>query len=226
MDLIGGTGGVMHPIGLSGFMEIYKIDRTFQAQAPDNIDPERTKSDVPWAWRISDDAGCLNPIVARVFIQCAEALDNKTLRRGNAERIKQTLHAVKTEIRNCEKSFRRLAVEHDKIVQSVKEAGGIRVEKRVINDLPQIANLNDETTLFLASAKRALQHIAEVLNAFYGITISNARFDKGKTQLKALTPIPQGQLEILDLFAPTVERLLKLRNWITRRRKQSSRIFT
>ena len=204
----------MHFIGLPGFMEIYKIDRTFQAQAPENIDPARTRPDVPWAWRVSDDVGCLNPIVARVFIQCAEALNNKKLRRGDAERIKQALHATKTELRNCEKSFRRLAVENDKIVQSIKEAGGIHIEKRVVNDLPQIANLTDDATLFIACAKRALQHIAEVLNEFYGITISNARFDKGKTQLKTLTPTPQGQLDILDLFTATIERVLNLRNFL------------
>ncbi len=213
MTLIGGTGAIMRIIGLPEFMEVYKPDMTFRAQAPENIDPARTKADVPWAWRISDDAGCSNPIIARVFIQCAEALNNKTLRRGDPERIKVALHACKEEVRNCEKAFRSLAIEHDKILKSIKDAGGIRVENRVVNNLPQIADLEHNATLFIISAKRALQSAAEVLNEFYGITISNARFDKGKTQLKALASPPTELLASLESFDGLIERVLNLRNF-------------
>lgn len=212
MELIGGTGAVMHPIGMPGFMEVYKIDITFQAQAPDNIDPDRTTPNVPWAWKVSDDVGCQNSIIARVFIQTAEALKNQTLRRGSAERITSALHAAKTEIRNCEKSFRRLAAQHDWIVQSIREAGGIHVEKRVVNGLPQISNLQEEGTLFITCAKRALQHIAEVLNEFYGTTINNARFDIGQKQLRGLNPLPKEQVACLEFFAPKIDRVLSLRN--------------
>ncbi len=212
MALIGGTGAVMHPIGLTGCMEIYKIDTTFQAQTPDDIDPARTKPDVPWAWKISDDVGCQNPIVARVFIQCAEALKNKTLQRGDAAQITTALHAAKTEIRNCEKAFRRLVAQHDKILQTIQTAGGLRVEKRVVNALPQIPNLQEDATLFITSAKRTLQHIAEVLNQFYGTTVNNARFDIGRKQLRALTPVPQEQVDCLEFFAAKIDRVLSLRN--------------
>jgi len=213
MDFIGGTGPIMHMIGLPTFMEVYSIDRTFQALSPDSIDPGRTKPDVPWAWRISDDAGCANQIVARVFIQCAEALDNKTLKRGNVEEIKVALHTCKEDLRNCEKAFLRLAGEHDIIVQTINKAGGIRVENRVVNDLPQIPNLEQDATTFLASGKRALQSIAEVLNEFYGIVISNARFDKGITQLKKLNPSPTSLLVCLDQFTTLINRVLNLRNF-------------
>lgn len=212
MELTGGTGAVMHLIGLPGFMEIYKIDATFQAQTPDNIDPCRTNPDVPWAWKITDDAGCQNPAVARVFIQCAEALKNVRLLRGNQERIGSALHAVKTEIRHCEKAFRRLAAQHDKIQAAIRAAGGLQVEKRVVNGLPGIPNLQEEGTLFITSAKRALQHVAEVLNEFYGTTVNNARFDIGRKQLKALHPLPKEQLECLEFFAATINRILSLRN--------------
>lgn len=212
MELIGGTGAVMHLIGMPSFMEVYKIDATFQAQAPENIDPGRTKPNVPWVWKISDDVGCQNPIVARVFIQTAEALKNQTLRRGDAKRITSALHAAKTEIRNCEKSFRRLVAQHDVIAKTIREAGGIRVEKRVVNNLPHIPNLQEEGTLFITSAKRALQHIAEVLNEFYATSVNNARFDVGRKQLRALTPLPKEQVECLEYFAPKIDRVLSLRN--------------
>jgi hypothetical protein len=213
IDLIGGTGPIMHMIGLPSFLEIYKADCTFQTQSPDAIDPDRTRPDVPWAWRISDDAGYANPIVARVFIQCAEALKDKTLKRGNCEKILLALHTCKEDLRNSEKALLRLIGEHDKIVKKIKENGGIRVEKGVINDLPQIPNLDHDTTLFLTSSKRALQSVAECLNEFYGLSIRNARFDKGTAQLKKLNPIPNELLECLGQFETVIERVLNLRNF-------------
>ena len=125
MDLVGGNGPIMHMIAVPTFMEIYKADRTFQAESPDSIPPSRKKPEVPWAWRTSDGAGYANPIVARVFIQCAEALKDKTLKRGNPEQIKLALHTCKEDLRNCEKAFLRVVQEHDKIVQVIKASGGI-----------------------------------------------------------------------------------------------------
>ena len=212
IDLVGGTGPIMHMIGMPTFMEIYKADRTFQTQSPDAIDPNRTKPDVPWAWRISDDAGYANQIVARVFIQCAEALKDKTLRRGDKEQINVALHTCKEDLRNCEKAFLRLATEHDRIIQVIKQSGGVKVEKGVINNLPQIPNLEHDATIFLTSSKRAFQSIAEVLNEFYGILIRNARFDKGTAQLKNLSPVPTHLLECLGQFTTLIERVLNLRN--------------
>lgn len=214
MDLIGGTGAILRSIGLPGFMETFKADCTFQIQTPDNVDPGRTKRDVPWTWRISDDVGCANTIVGRVFIQCAEALHMKTLRRGDVEMIKVALHTCKEDLRNCEKALVRLAGAHDRIFAEITAAGGLKVVKGVVNNLPLIPNLEHDATIFLTSAKRALQSIAEVLNQFYGITISNARFDKGRTQLRALQPPPNPRLlEMLDHFDADIGRVLALRNF-------------
>lgn len=168
---------------------------------------------MPWAWRISDDAGYANQIIARVFIQCAEALKDKTIKRGNLEQIKVALHTCKEDLRNSEKAFLRLTIEHDKIIQVIRQSGGIKVEKGVINDLPQIPNLEHDTTIFLTSSKRALQSVAEVLNEFYGISIRNARFDKGITQLKILNPLPANLLVCLGQFTTLIERVLSLRNF-------------
>lgn len=212
-ELVGGTGPVMHPISMPSWLEIYKVDRTFRLQTPDCIDPGRTKPDVPWSWQISDEAGAANPIIARVFIQCAEALKNHRLRRGNPEVITVALHTCKEDLRNAEKAFARLSAGHNKIVEDVKAAGGLKPKRGVVNNLPLIPDLEHDATIFLTSAKRALQSVAEVLNQFYGTTISNARFDKGRTQLKALNPPPDKLLNQLDGFTPLIERILNLRNF-------------
>ena len=212
MSLTGGTGAITHMFSFPHGMEVYKIDRTFRAQTPDDIDPQRTKPDIPWAWKMSDDVGSSNPIVGRVFIQCTEALNGKTLRRGKPETIRVALHTCKEDLRNCEKTFRRLVVEFNALVDEAKATGGVHTAKGVVN-LPQVPNLEHDVTIFLTSGKRVLQSIAEVLNEFYGITITNARFDKGKTQLKALTPVPANQVSCLEHFTPVIERLLNLRNF-------------
>ena len=157
IDLIGGTGPLMHMVGLPAFMEFFKIDTTFQSQSPDCIDPDRTKPDVPWAWRISDDAGYSNEIIARVFIQCAEALNNKTLKRGDENKIKIALHTCKEDLRNCERTLNRLLIENKSIEQTIKASGGIKVENGVVNNLPLIRNLENEAAIFLTGSKRALQ---------------------------------------------------------------------
>jgi hypothetical protein len=212
-ELVGGTGPVMHPIGMPGWLEIYKVDRTFRLQTPDSIDPGRTKPDVPWSWQISDEAGAANPIIARIFIQCAEALKTARLRRGNPEAVRVALHTCKEDMRNAEKAFVRLSERHNKIVESIQAGGGLKPTRGVVSNLPLIPELEHDATIFLTSAKRALQSIAEALNQFYGTTISNARFDKGRTQLSALSPPPAKLLEQLKGFGPLIERILNLRNF-------------
>src|SRR5688572_25813443 len=116
----------------------------------------------------------------------AEALKSHQLRCGNPEAITVALHTCKEDLRNAEKAFVRLSTGYSKIVEAVQAAGGLKPKRGVVNNLPLIPDLEHDATIFLTGAKRALQSIAEVVNQFYGITISNARFDKGRTQLKAL----------------------------------------
>lgn len=212
-ELVGGTGPIMHPISMPDWLETYKVDRTFRIQTPDCIDPDRTKPDVPWSWHISDEAGASNPIIARVFIQCAEALQSHRPKRGDPHLLTVALHTCKEDLRNAEKAFQRIADALNKIAEQIKSAGGLKPKRGVVENLPLIPNLEHDATIFLTSAKRAIQSIAEVLNQFYGITISNARFDKGQAQLKALTPPPSELLKQLDGFSALIDRVLKLRNF-------------
>jgi hypothetical protein len=64
--------------------------------------------------------------------------------------------------------------------------GYLRAEKGVINNRLLIPDFEHDVTIFLTSGKRALQGIAECLNQFYGLTIFNARFYKGREQLLKL----------------------------------------
>jgi len=212
MEFVGGTGAVMHPISMPGFLEIYKVDRTFKALTPDDVDPKRTKPNVPWAWAITDDAGSANPIIARVFIQCAEALKDKKLTRGDSENIKISLHTAKEDLRKCEKAFLKVAAAQNAIVEEIQKTGGLKIERRVVNNLPQVAHLEDEATVFLINAKRAVQNIAEVLNDFFGITIKNGNFSIGIKQLRALQPSPDELLKVLDIFEPKIKRIVDMRN--------------
>ena len=205
-----------------GFLEAYGADKTFHLKAPENIDPQRTRPDVPAVWSTADDAGYANEVVAQIFIQCADALSNIRLKRGDVNRLKVALHACKRETRTCERAFLRLREANNRIVAEINRTKGIRAEGNVINDFPQIPNLDDDVGTFLGCAKSALQHIAEVLNEFYGTTVLNARFDHGINQLEKLPQASPYILESLREHQPDVVRILAFRDGITHTPKRTS----
>jgi hypothetical protein len=82
MTLEGGEGRpYLIPMEPLGVLESYFLNKTFQVRTPDDNDPARTKPNAPFSWNESDSVGHSNPIVARVFVQCAEALNGVTLSR-------------------------------------------------------------------------------------------------------------------------------------------------
>jgi hypothetical protein len=45
-----------------GFLGTYFLNKTYEVRAPDDIDPARTKPNVPVSWTESDNVGYSNPI--------------------------------------------------------------------------------------------------------------------------------------------------------------------
>lgn len=99
VQLKGGTGAIIKMIGVNDYLEIYKVDRTFRMQTPENLDPEETVPDMPWVVSEVPEIGCGSPIVTRVFIQTAEAIKDKTFK-GNADskRLVNLAHSCKEEL--------------------------------------------------------------------------------------------------------------------------------
>ena len=99
IDLVGGTGLLAIADRSANFQWSFSKLTTFQGQSPiPSIQAGQSLmcSDVA-KYPLSLSA-TLNEIVARVFIQCAEALNNKTLKRGDENKIKVALHTCKEDI--------------------------------------------------------------------------------------------------------------------------------
>jgi len=99
------------------------------------------------------------------------------------------------------------------------------VEKRVINDLPQIFQPEHDATIFSDERETRNPELGEVLNQFYGITVSNAAYRQRTSPIAGANPGSRRPMKVLDVSLHFIERVLILRNFqIIRRRRQSSRI--
>lgn len=213
VDLKGGTGGITGTYGLDKYLEIYKIDHTFRIQTPESLDPDETVPDMPWVVSEAPGIGSGNPIVARVFIQSAEALKQKTFKRKtNEKKLLMLMHSCKENLLICEKAYNALLSEYEQILKRIKHEG-IERDGKALNPFPQINDLNLHVIVFLAALKKTLQTIAHVFSEFYEKNITNPRFDKIITCLKQQEPQNTPYIEFLEYNQETITNLLDLRNY-------------
>ena len=213
-DLPAETGPIVRMIPNEGFLEIYATHGTYRVQTPDNLDPDRKVPNMPWAQKKASDVGSSNPIVARVFLQAHDALDQAKLTRGNAKTLLSRLHACKEELVACEFIYLGIKKEHERIEKLIRERTVSRKGSAV--ECPQISDLSRLATNFLTGAKRAIQAVGEVFNDFYappkGNKVKNGNFGFAVKHLKKLDPSNSGYLEFLKHFEPAVKVLVELRN--------------
>jgi hypothetical protein len=103
------AGKIKRMVGLDAAMEFYTVHATYRVKSPDRINPSRTIPNMPWSQSAHASEGASNPIVARIFLQSLDALNNWPLRNGNIETIKRNLHACKEEAIICEGAYKKLS---------------------------------------------------------------------------------------------------------------------
>ncbi len=226
INLKGGTGPIIKMVGVTDFIEFYKVDKTFRGQTPENLDPEETVPDIPWVVSEIPDVGCGNPIVARVFIQTAEAIKDKTFKHTvNSKRLLESIHSCKEELIICETAFKKLLPEYEAILDKIRKRE-LEMDGKAINPFPQINSLDTNATLFLTSAKKSLQRIIDVFCEFYAAKITNPRFDKAKEFLRKHRPDLKNYLAFLDDTEKTVCNILDLRNYQEHPTKEKKTIIS
>lgn len=92
------------------FLEIYKIDKTFQVKSPESIDPKETNPNAMCVTSPVADVGSANPVVARVLLQGHEilkaaAFDHKI----NKEAVTKQLHSCKELLLAYENTAQKIA---------------------------------------------------------------------------------------------------------------------
>jgi hypothetical protein len=208
-----GTGAIITLIPVGDFLELYKVDRTFRMEMPETLDPEETVPDMPSVISEIPDVGSGNPIVARVFIQAAEALKDKKFKtKIDAKRVTVLMHSCKEDILVCETTLKKLLPEYEAIVQKI-EKRELQKDGRALNPFPMIPSLESNASLFLTSAKRALQRIIDVFCEFYGTEITNPRFDKAIEFLSRQRSDFKDYIGFLKENETSVCKILDLRNY-------------
>lgn len=67
IDVNGGTGGIIRTCVINQELMIYKLDKTFKAQTPNELN--RLNPDMPWLITEHSDIGTSHPVLTRLVIQ-------------------------------------------------------------------------------------------------------------------------------------------------------------
>jgi hypothetical protein len=214
LNLKGGTGPILHMIGMKDYLEVFKPDWTFRLQGPENIDPEETLDDVPWVVQEIPNVGSSNPIIARVFIQTDSALKNKRLKgKIDASRVLAAMHACKEELLTCDSIYKKLKPEHDAIIEKI-DCGELERDGKVLNPFPRLASLEDCASQFLICVKKAIQRVADVFCEFYpSAVVKNGRFNHAIKFLETNRPDYTDYLTFLQQEHQNIVTLLDMRNF-------------
>lgn len=185
-----------------------------RVRTPDNNDPVRTNPVMPWTQGKASSAGTKNPIVARLFIQVHDTLEQCGVKRGDKGKILAQMRITKDEVLRCETALAALKREWEPVGQRIKE-GGIRRSGSAL-ECPQVHDLERYATQFVTSAKRALQAAGEVYNEFYappkGGMVKNGNFNFAIKHLATQQPPNSDYLAFLNENEAAVQTLVGLRN--------------
>lgn len=141
-----GTGPITTMCPCGEFLELYKIDKTFQIKTPKAIDPEETNPNAPWVVSPVSDVGSSNPVVARVLLQGYEILKTAIFdREVNKEAITKQLHCCKETLLACQNIAKRVGGHIDSAIHDINERGvSTDNHGRALNSFPQVPDLDTD----------------------------------------------------------------------------------
>ncbi|MGL5271019.1 MAG: hypothetical protein ACRC7I_10985 [Selenomonadaceae bacterium] len=212
LELSGGTGGIVSMCPCSSFMEVYKIDKTFQIQTPENLDPQEIDPNMGWVVKEKDNIGSNNKIIARLIIQSEEFV--KLLPSSiNQEEVRDKLHQCKELLVACQ----RIALEINSEVVSINKQvddNALSIKHRVINPFPQVKDLEKNSSDFLKDSKMFIQTLVEIFNHLFEEKVEGPRFNEVRNAL--LKKFGEGNIlyEYIARNEPYVHNIVYSRNKI------------
>ena len=210
--MIGGTGGITRMCSAVDFLEVYKIDKTFRIYPPEVLDPKEIDPNMPWMSKSASDVGSANKIVARVFIQSSEAINNAPINeRINKDDILRCMYRCKELLLICEDRQASINNAVNQICEKIKK-DGLKNKGRHFESFPQVIKLDERCAEFLSNAKNIIQTLAELINAFYTTTFDGPRFDKIIKWAEMNLQHDQQFLRYLKQIVPGLKNITDLRN--------------
>lgn len=180
ISLQGGSGGILAMCSCRDFMEVYKKDKTFRVETPESIDPDELDLDMGFTVKEIKGVGCANQIIARLMVQSNDAMRIMAVDEDKKILVMSSLCECKDLMISCEKIYNEIKNSNDeafKILSSQKYG-------RVINPFPQIDNLEEHCSRFLANAKLYLRRLIDLYNIFYDEKIEEVYFNKISSELE------------------------------------------
>jgi hypothetical protein len=215
LELQGGTGTVLHMIGLESFLEAYKSDTTFRIQTPEGIDPKNTNPNAPFVVTRIDGVGSSNLAVARILLQGNEILKQGVfVSQFDKVATLNQLYACKEQLVICEQIAERIGGKTEEIVELIqKQEIGRDKTGRAINPLPQVKDLFVDTAAFLIHSKRTLSEITALISITMGLEVQGSSFTELGRKLEASLGSTDSLTRYVREQEETVTYLVDLRNF-------------
>lgn len=217
LEMQGGTGEIIAICTCSSFAEVYKIDKTFHVQTPEILDPHITDPNMGCVVKDKDNVGCSNKIVARLMVQSQELIKNLPLS-INHDTVLDKLYQCKELLLICERISLDIVSEVNAINKQIAD-NSLAVYNRVINHFPQVENLEDKVSRFLANSKKYIQTLTEIFNILYGENVDGPHFHKIKKILLKQYDKSNRLYKYVEETEPYIESILELRNRIEHPKK-------
>ena len=179
IELKGGASGIVNMCPCIGFVEIYKVDMTFQVQSPEDLDPEETDPNMSWVVKSMPGVGCGNEIVARLMVQSRTFVEILIHDEKKMNKIMHYMRQCKELLLICDAISKEVSCDVQKISKQI-DRKEIHYDRRMreFNPFPQVNELEDKCIRFLTNSKNFLQSLAEVFNIFYDGNCHGPHFHK------------------------------------------------
>src|SRR3990167_845583 len=215
-ELKEGTGPITAMISYDGFVEMYKVDKTFHVQSPKGIDPDETNSNAPWVMTPISDVGSSNTIIARVLLQSRDILDGACFKHEvDKKEVLGHLYECKENLLACQKIYNEISQEIDNIL-SKTQSEGIKTQRndRGISSFPHVQELKTKCHTFLIKANLAIQNICALASTILKLQKRDKNFDHLTITLQPIFSENTDIQKFIIANQSNIKGIIDLRNFL------------
>jgi hypothetical protein len=210
IELTEGSGPILTACSVGDVLEVYKVDRCFELQSPDAVDPNQTDPNAPWIVKHVSAYGAGNEIVARTFLLAVELANHVTFKPSfNKLNLLFAVKACRNSLLECDRISKRITEEENRLVN---EYQFLKVKGNVVSSFPVFQGLPEVAGGFLFNAKQCLQNASEIFNSFFGTSFHGPHFHKMLSWCKEHLQ-DSGLTDFLTDYEPRARWITDLRNY-------------
>jgi len=226
-ELNGGIGKITAMCNCGEFLEIYKIDKTFQVTSTRSVNPKETNKNEMWTAFPVADVGSGNPIIARVLLQGQEILKAAVFdRKIDKEVIIRQLHSCKELLLANENITHKISASIDSIIYQINSNDlPMDGNGRVINPFPQVPDLDAQCSAYLIQANKVIKLICELPRLFISLERVDSNFDHLGNRLEKVLGNNSQLTVFVRKHADGIRHIVELRNYYEHPQKRKRTII-